>query len=81
MYDAQVAVRGKYGPIFIGKTWLGKYDKNGEFTAFDPNQTVAWYFLDFNDTASRNNEKNIGMAAVKDRWILCLMLGTCRPLT
>jgi hypothetical protein len=32
-YDVQVAVRGKYGPIFIGKTWLGKYDKQGEFTA------------------------------------------------
>ena len=50
-YDVQVAVRGKYGPIFVGKTWLGKYDKNGEFAAFDPNQTVAWYFLDFNDAA------------------------------
>src|SRR5215510_14905124 len=27
VYDVQVAVKGKYGPVFIGKTWLGKYDK------------------------------------------------------
>jgi hypothetical protein len=57
VYDVQVAVRGKYGPIFIGKTWLGKYDKNGEFTAFDPNQTVAWYFLDFNDAALKEQRE------------------------
>jgi hypothetical protein len=24
---------------------------NGEFTAFDPRQIAAWYFLDFNDDA------------------------------
>jgi len=47
-YDVQVAVRGRYGPIFIGKTWLGKYDKRGEFTTAQPDKVVAWYFLDFN---------------------------------
>jgi len=47
-YDVQVAVRGKYGPIFIGKTWLGRYDKQGEFTTSEPDKVVAWYFLDFN---------------------------------
>jgi hypothetical protein len=46
VYDVQVAVRGKYGPVFIGKTWSGRYDKNGEFTAFGPNQTgVVIYAL------------------------------------
>ena len=39
VYDIQVAVKGKYGPVFIGKTWLGKYDEKGEFTASDPNNT------------------------------------------
>lgn len=51
VYDVQVAVRGKYGPIFLGKTWLGKYDKEGKFTAFDPGQLIARYFLDFNEGA------------------------------
>jgi uncharacterized YccA/Bax inhibitor family protein len=32
VYDIQVAVKGKYGPVFIAKTWLGKYDKQGAFT-------------------------------------------------
>jgi hypothetical protein len=22
-YDVMVAVKGKYGPVFVGKTWLG----------------------------------------------------------
>jgi hypothetical protein len=51
VYDLQVAVRGKYGPIFIGKTWFGTYDADGKFTAFDPDQVIARYFLDFNEGA------------------------------
>lgn len=46
-YDVMVAVKGKYGPVFVGKTWLGKYDRNGEFTASDANKLAARYFLDF----------------------------------
>ncbi len=52
-YDIQVAVKGKYGPIYIGKTWFGKYDKQGEFIASDPDKSVAFYFLDFNEGALR----------------------------
>ena len=51
VYDVQVAVKGKYGPVFIGKTWLGKYDKQGEFTASNPDKLIAWYFIDFNEGA------------------------------
>jgi hypothetical protein len=57
VYDVQVAVRGKYGPIFLGKTWLGTYDKKGQFTAFDPDQLIARYFLDFNDDAIKQQRK------------------------
>ena len=57
VYDIQVAVKGKYGPVFIGKTWLGKYDKQGEFTAFNPDNLVAWYFLDFNDGALKEQQE------------------------
>jgi hypothetical protein len=55
-YDVQVAVPGKYGPIFIGKTWLGTYN-NGQFTAFDPGQLIARYFLDFNDGAIKEQRE------------------------
>jgi len=58
VYDVQVAVRGQYGPVFIGKTWLGKYDKQGEFTTSHPDRIIAWYFLDFNDDAIREQRKN-----------------------
>jgi hypothetical protein len=58
VYDVMVAVRGKYGPVFVGKTWLGKYDKNGEFTARDPDKLLAWYFLDFNDDAFREQRES-----------------------
>lgn len=51
VYDVMVAVPGKYGPLYIGKTWLGTYDSKGDFRAFDPNKLVAWYFLDFNPEA------------------------------
>ena len=50
-YDVMVAVKGKYGPVYIGKTWLGKYDDTGEFTAHDPNKIIGYYFLDFNEGA------------------------------
>jgi len=58
VYDVQVAVRGQYGPIFIGKTWLGKYDKQGEFTASHPDRLIAWYFLDFNAEALSEQREN-----------------------
>jgi len=58
VYDVQVAVRGQYGPLYIGKTWLGKYDKQGEFTSSHPDRIIAWYFLDFNDEAIREQRKN-----------------------
>jgi hypothetical protein len=56
--DLQVAVKGKYGPVFIGKTWLGKYDKNGEFTTDDPNKVVGRYFLDFNEGALKEQRED-----------------------
>jgi hypothetical protein len=57
-YDVQVAVKGKYGPVFVGKTWLGKYDEKGEFTARDPGRIVARYFLDFNEGALREQREH-----------------------
>lgn len=48
VYDVMVAVPGKYGPLYIGKTWLGKYDEAGEFQAFNKDHLIAWFFLDFN---------------------------------
>ena len=57
VYDVQVAVKGKYGPVFIGKTWLGKYDKQGEFTASNPDKLIAWYFIDFNDGAIKEQKE------------------------
>ena len=57
VYDIQVAVRGEYGPVYIGKTWLGKYDKQGEFTASNPDKLTAWYFLDFNDGALKEQQE------------------------
>ena len=55
VYDIMVAVKGKYGPIYVGKTWYGKYDENGEFSTSFPNKLVAWYFLDFNKDAVKLN--------------------------
>jgi hypothetical protein len=57
VYDVQVAVLGKYGPIFLGKTWLGNYDKDGQFTAFDPGQLIDRYFLDVNDGAIKEQRE------------------------
>jgi len=57
VYDIQVAVKGKYGPVFIGKTWVGKYDKQGKFTASNPDKLIAWYFLDFNDGGLKEQQE------------------------
>jgi hypothetical protein len=57
VYDIQVAVKGKYGPVFIGKTWVGKYDNNKKFTASNPDKLIAWYFLDFNDGALKEQQE------------------------
>jgi hypothetical protein len=56
--DLQVAVKGKYGPVFIGKTFFGKYDKNGEFTANVPIKVVGWYFIDFNEGALKEQKES-----------------------
>lgn len=48
VYDVMVATKGKYGPVFVGKTWLGKYDEHKRFVASTPDQLICWYFLDFN---------------------------------
>jgi hypothetical protein len=53
-----VAVKGKYGPVFVGKTWLGKYDDKGEFTAHDPDKIIGYYFLDFNEGALREQREH-----------------------
>src|SRR5215469_3924933 len=57
VYDVQVAVRGKYGPVFVGKTWVGNYDKQGEFSASNPDKLIAWYFIDFNDGALKEQQE------------------------
>ncbi len=55
VYDLMVAVPGKYGNVFIGKTWLGHYRTNdGEFIANDQDSLIAWYFLDYNQAALAN---------------------------
>jgi hypothetical protein len=56
--DLQVAVKGKYGPVYVGKTWFGKYDKNGDFTANDPNKVVGRYFIDFNEGALKEQKES-----------------------
>jgi hypothetical protein len=48
VYDVMVATRGQWGPVFVGKTWVGEYDAHGRFTASDPDELICWYFLDFN---------------------------------
>lgn len=57
VYDVMVAVPGKYGPVFIGKTWLGSYEKDRSFKANDVNQLTAWFFLDFNAEALAVQQK------------------------
>jgi hypothetical protein len=56
--DVQVAVKGKFGPVYIGKTWFGKYDKHGNFTASDPNKVVGRYFIDFNEEALKEQRES-----------------------
>src|SRR5215467_9983938 len=56
--DLQVAVKGKYGPVYVGKTWFGKYDKDGKFTAKDPNKVVGRYFIDFNEGALKEQRES-----------------------
>jgi len=58
LIDLMVAVKGKYGPVFIGKTWLGRYDEKGEFTASDPDKLSNWYFLDFNEGALKEQRES-----------------------
>ncbi len=58
VYDLMVAVPGKYGPVYIGKTWIGDYKSNGNFSATNKNQLVAWFFLDFNDEAFKEQARN-----------------------
>lgn len=58
VYDVMVAVPGKFGPIYIGKTWLGSYDKNSEFTAYNSDHLIAWFFLDFNVDALQEQRLN-----------------------
>ena len=53
----QVAVKGKYGPVFIGKTWFGKYDEKAEFTALKK-AVIAWYFIDYNGDALKEQREN-----------------------
>jgi hypothetical protein len=65
VYDVQVAVKGKYGPVFIGKTWFGKYDEKGEFTA-SKSEVIAWYFLDFNDDALKEQREKHWDSAEED---------------
>jgi hypothetical protein len=55
--DIMVAVRGRYGPVFVGKTWLGKYDRNGAFRATHPAKPAARYFLDFNPAALKEQRE------------------------
>ena len=56
--DLMVAVKGKYGPVFVGKTWLGRYDEKGEFAASNPDKLNNWYFLDFNEGALREQRES-----------------------
>lgn len=52
VFDIMVQVPGRFGPLFVGKTWLGRYDrKTGRFQADNPRTLIAWYFLDFNQGA------------------------------
>ena len=56
VYDVMVAVPGKYGPLYVGKTWYGSYDSNGEFHAQNAKKLIAWYFLDYNAGALREQQ-------------------------
>lgn len=69
VYDVMVAVPGKYGPIYIGKTWLGKYDKKTKaFTADNKDKLTAWFFLDFSKEAVEI-QRSHHWDGSKERWI------------
>ncbi len=58
VYDIMVAVPGKYGPVYLGKTWLGSYDSTNVFHTAHPDFLIAWYFLDFNKAALDEQKNN-----------------------
>lgn len=59
VFDVMVAVPGLYGPLYVGRTWKGKYDSvTKTFHADDVNDLIARYFLDFNPGALAEQEKN-----------------------
>jgi hypothetical protein len=43
--------------VYIGKTWFGRYNNSGQFTASDPNKLIARYFLDFNPEALKEQKE------------------------
>ena len=52
IYDLMVAIPGKYGPVYVGKTWFGRYKQGTEPNSFRAKTSqVLWYFLDFNPGA------------------------------
>jgi hypothetical protein len=52
VYDVMVPVKGKYGTIYLGKTWQGHYNpSNHKFTANNPDKLIARFYLDFNPGA------------------------------
>lgn len=53
--DIMVAVPGKYGPLYVGKTFEGHYRPDGSFTG---GRFIAWYFLDFNKEALEYQKKH-----------------------
>ncbi|MBI3548989.1 MAG: hypothetical protein HY078_08120 [Elusimicrobia bacterium] len=62
VYDLMAAVPGKYGPLYIGKTWLGRYNKGNapdSFVKYRNSKQVAWFFLDFSEGAL-NDQKQDG---------------------
>jgi hypothetical protein len=37
---------------------VGEYDDKGEFTAHDPDETIGYYFLDFNEAAIKGQREH-----------------------
>ena len=58
VFDVMVAVPGKYGPVYIGKTWMGYYDNHDKFVTPFADHLLAWYFLDFNQGALDEQKAN-----------------------
>ena len=57
VYDVMVAVPGEFGPIYLGKTWKGKYDSKGNFQP-DSDALIARYYLDFNPQALKAQKED-----------------------